>query len=63
MSQAKQILRHIIMHKSITPLEALREYGCLRLAARIFDLNASGANIKMKMVFANKKKFAQYYIN
>ena len=31
---------------SITPLDALREFGCMRLAARIFDLAHQGHQIE-----------------
>ena len=32
-------------NESITSLEALKEFGCLRLAARIADLRNDGHNI------------------
>jgi len=38
MSQKTQILEHLKEHGSITPLEALRLFGCFRLAARIHEL-------------------------
>lgn len=34
----QQILNHLQKHGSITPLEALQLYGCLRLGARVCDL-------------------------
>ena len=37
-SQAKNILAHLVQHKTITPLEALNQYGCFRLSAVIFNL-------------------------
>lgn len=36
--QTYQILQHIKTFGSITPQEALKEYGCMRLSARIWDL-------------------------
>ena len=35
---------------TITPLEALGEFGCFRLSAVIFDLRKEGRNIETKMV-------------
>jgi len=37
-SQNERIKQHLEMGRSITPLAALRLYGCLRLGARIYDL-------------------------
>jgi DNA-directed RNA polymerase alpha subunit len=37
-SQKDHILWHLKTYGSITPVEALREYGCFRLAARINEL-------------------------
>ena len=59
MSQNQKILNHL-SKASITPLEALQKYGCLRLAARINDLRASGHQINRQMVYMGDKKFARY---
>lgn len=59
-SQTIQIKEHLLSGKSITPLEALNEYGCFRLGARIFDLKEQGLNIKTEMVERNGKRFAEY---
>ena len=45
MTQCQKILEYIKLYGSITPLDALREFGCMRLAARINDLNHMGINI------------------
>ncbi len=37
-SQLEQIRRHLLTRGSITPLDALREYGCMRLGGRIYEL-------------------------
>ena len=42
MSQNKMILEHLQAGHSISPLEALQEYGSFRLAARINDLKNQG---------------------
>jgi hypothetical protein len=38
MTQREKILRHLQQFGSITPVEALREYGIMRLAARVAEL-------------------------
>lgn len=45
---------------TITPIEAMYEFGCFRLGARIADLRKAGYNIETKMVNYNGKRFAQY---
>ena len=44
----------------ITALDALREAGCFRLAARISDLRAMGYDIESEMVEVNGKRIARY---
>lgn len=59
MSQDLLILEHL-KRGPLTALEALNNYGCLRLAARINDLKNKGHLIETKIVTNNGKKFAQY---
>jgi hypothetical protein len=47
MSQSSNILAALKAGKHITPLDALRDHGCLRLAARIHDLKEAGHQIVM----------------
>lgn len=49
MTQIKAILEHLKKHGSITPFEALQEYGCFRLGARIWDLRDMGYEIDTEM--------------
>jgi len=42
MTQTQEVLIYLERHGSITPLDALREIGCFRLAARIHDLESQG---------------------
>ncbi|NRB03666.1 MAG: hypothetical protein HRU30_10435 [Rhodobacteraceae bacterium] len=49
-TQTQQILDHLQSGKSITPIEALNEYGCFRLGARIYDLRKDGHSIEKDMV-------------
>lgn len=44
-TQCDRILRHLRDYGSITSLEAISEYGILRLASRINDLKKRGHNI------------------
>ncbi len=50
MTQCERILRHLRDYGSITPAEAMLEYGIMRLAARILDLKAAGYLIAKKMI-------------
>lgn len=61
-SQVKAIKRDLKAGRKITPLQALKDYGCMRLASRIADLRAAGMRIKSKMVFAYPVKYAQYQL-
>ena len=62
MTQEKQILKDLEKGKSITALDALKNYGCLRLAARILDIKNAGYNIGKQMVTKNGKTFASYFL-
>lgn len=44
-TQCERILRHLKDYGSITSLEAVNEYGIMRLASRINDLRAEGVAI------------------
>ena len=59
-SQCDQILRHLRLFGSITPEEALDDYRCFRLAARIADLRKRGHAIKTDTVRAGRKSWASY---
>ena len=64
MSHNELILAHLKDGYSITPIEALSEYGCFRLSARIWDLRDMGHDIKMRRIDDPKtgKHFAEYYL-
>ena len=59
MSQTNDILAYM-RKKPITPLDALKKFGCLRLAARINDLRDAGHFVRTDIVRKNGKKFARY---
>lgn len=44
-TQCERILRHMKDYGSISSLEAMTEYGIMRLASRISDLKAQGIAI------------------
>lgn len=63
MTQTEQIRAHLESGQSITPLQALSEYGCLRLGARIYELRREGMAIARDLVTHPrnpKKHFARY---
>lgn len=59
-SQNLQIRKHLESGKTITPLEALRSYDCLRLGARIYDLKRDGLPVKTEIKRNGRKRFAEY---
>lgn len=65
MKQAEKIARHLEIYGSITSLEAMQEYGIMRLASRISDLKKAGIPIKTEMVrgknrFGENTSYAKY---
>ena len=58
MTQTERVLRHLEDHGSINPLEALREYGIMRLASRISDLKRAGHPIA-KVMEKSKNKYGE----
>lgn len=66
-NQCDKILAYIRENGSITPLDALREFGCMRLASRISDLKRLGYTIKSTMETSKNKygepvSYARYTI-
>ena len=60
-SQARDILVHLVEKGPISPIEALEQYGCMRLGARIYDLRQLG--IKIRSVITkndNGKRWSVY---
>ena len=65
MNQRQRILRHLETFGSITALEAMQEYGIMRLAARIADLEKEGYRLKHERIgsinrFGEKVYFTKY---
>jgi len=66
-SQSKAIRNHLVSGKSLTPIEALKLFGCLRLSGRVHDIrngrSVKQLNIEKKIVEVGKakKRVAQYF--
>ena len=59
-AQTKMIAAHLKAGNTITTLEALQKFGCLRLAARIADLRKEGLKIVTSYIDRNGKRYACY---
>ena len=63
MSQEQQIKDYLEQGNTITSLEALNKFGCLRLGARIYDIQRKDPDFKIKsdlIELPNGKHVAQY---
>tara|TARA_Y100001937_G_scaffold48097_1_gene67164 strand:- start:299 stop:502 length:204 start_codon:yes stop_codon:yes gene_type:complete len=59
-TQNQQILEYLKSGKKISPLIALKKFGCFRLSARIFNLRQEGNPIVTENVTRKGKTFAEY---
>lgn len=62
-SQNDAILAALRQRGSLTPLEALQDFGVFRLAARIHELRLDGNLIVCKWETRNGKRYARYVLN
>ena len=62
MSQAEKILSVLKSGRPMTPMIALRRFGCFRLAARIADLRREGHRIRSRLMTVRGKRFAAYWM-
>lgn len=67
-TQCDRILRHLRDYGSISSLEAIKEYGILRLASRISDLKKKGYEISSETVtgknrYGEATHFSVYRLN
>ena len=61
--QAAKILRALASGKMLTPVDALEEFGCFRLGARVYDLRGAGWNVQAQSVsLQSGKKVARYWL-
>lgn len=62
------IIKYIREHGSITAMDAIREFGCMRLASRVSDLRQDGYNIESVMENGKNRngenvRYARYYLH
>lgn len=67
MTQCEKILQYIEENGSITQLDAMREFGCMRLASRMCDIKKMGYTVAKKMETAKNRygesvSYARYAI-
>jgi hypothetical protein len=61
-AQCAMILSALKSGRSLTPADALRDYGCFRLAARIYDLRNAGHDIATTWERDENKRWARYVL-
>lgn len=62
MSQEQNVIYHLTNIGPLTPIDALKQYGCFRLAAVVHLLKQQGYNIETTMVSNGRKRYASYSI-
>lgn len=65
MNQKERVLRHLQDHGSITQLEAMQDYGIMRLTNRVGELMQAGYPIKSELVkgsnrYGEKTRYSRY---
>ena len=58
MSQRAKILEYLYDNEWITPMDAISEFGCTKLATRISELIDAGYSIEKQLV-TDKNRFGQ----
>jgi len=61
-TQNDMILSDLEKGEMITPLDALNNYGCMRLASRVHELKQDGFDVRKKTIIREGKSYAAYYI-
>ena len=62
MANQRDQLHRLMKKRWVTPLDALRECGCLRLAARVHELRLAGVPIEDEMVHDGKSHYKKYRV-
>lgn len=67
LTQCKRIMRHLEEYGSISALDAMKEYGIMRLASRISELKKRGEKIGVRMAkgenrFGEETHYAVYFL-
>ena len=60
MSQEQEILNYLKTGQTLSPLEALNRFGCMRLASRVYDLRNQGHRIEATRVGNGRKAWHEY---
>lgn len=65
MKQLDKVVRHMERYGSITPAEAVKEYGIYRLSAIVYTMKKRGFPVESNMEyslnrFGEKTKYARY---
>lgn len=63
-TQNKRIEAYLMSGRTLTPLDALHEFNCFRLSARIWDLRKRGLDIESrtrKITSDGKQKYVVEY--
>lgn len=61
-TQTEEIVNALESGEAITALDALKRWGCFRLAARINELRQEGYKIVTTPVLIDGKKYAKYWL-
>ena len=65
-TQNKRIGKYLEAGRKLTALDALYQFNCFRLGARIYDLKDQGVNIETELIEitsdGKKKRVARYSI-
>ena len=62
-AQNDRIRMYLETGKSLTAMDALVRFNCLRLAARIKNLRDQGIPIKSELVHKDGKKYSRYFMD
>lgn len=67
MTQQQKIIEHLEKYGSITPWEAMTEYGIMRLASRVLELKKQGYDIETTIEYSINRDnkvchFAKYFL-
>lgn len=67
MTQNERIVRHLRDYGSITSLEAMQEYGIMRLASRVCELKRQGVAIRVinengRNRYGERTSYARYVL-
>lgn len=60
MTQTDRILKALQSGQKLTPMAALKRFGCFRLAARVYELRRKGHDIVPTTIKRAGKRYAAY---